>query len=90
MTDYREIRCELNGATATVTLARPEALNAITPTMLAELNDAFAGLAAMRELTVVVLTVAILQTAVVPVMVGDVSIKRPPTAEPTAILKGAP
>lgn len=56
MTDYREIRCELNGATATVTLARPEALNAITPTMLAELNDAFAGLAARRELTVVVLT----------------------------------
>ncbi len=56
MTDYREIRCELNGSTATVTLARPEALNAITPTMLAELNDAFASLAAMAELTVVVLT----------------------------------
>ena len=56
MTEYREIRCELDGSTATVTLARPEALNAITPTMLAELNDAFASLAAMTELTVVVLT----------------------------------
>ena len=30
------------------------------------------------------------EAAVVPVLVGDVSIKRPPTTEPTAILKGAP
>jgi len=30
------------------------------------------------------------EAAVVPVLVGDVSIKRPPTTEPAAILKGAP
>ncbi len=56
MTEYREIRCEQMGSTATVTLARPEALNAITPTMLDELNQAFDSLAGRSDVAVVVLT----------------------------------
>jgi len=56
MSEFREIRCECDGAVATVTLARPEALNAITPTMLGELNDAFAEIAGCPEIVVVVLT----------------------------------
>ena len=56
MTDYSEIRCAVAGSTATVTLARPEALNAITPTMLGELNEAFGMLAGLPEVVVVVLT----------------------------------
>lgn len=56
MTEYHEIRCACDGPVATVTLQRPEALNAITPTMLGELNDAFAALAACPEIVVVVLT----------------------------------
>ena len=35
------VRLEVQGARATVTLSRPEALNAITPGMLAELRAAF-------------------------------------------------
>ena len=56
MTEYREIRCAFDGPVATVTLQRPEALNAITPTMLGELNEAFAELAERPEVVVVVLT----------------------------------
>ncbi len=56
MTDYSEIRCAVAGSTATVTLARPEALNAITPTMLGELNEAFGMLAGLPEVVVIVLT----------------------------------
>jgi enoyl-CoA hydratase len=49
VSDYTEIRCEIDGERATVTLDRPDALNAITPTMLAELNDAFGTLAGSAD-----------------------------------------
>ncbi|MCB1748965.1 MAG: enoyl-CoA hydratase/isomerase family protein [Gammaproteobacteria bacterium] len=53
---FSEILCVVDGDTATVTLNRPDALNAITPTMLGELNAAFAALAAHDGLRFVVLT----------------------------------
>jgi len=56
MTEFTEIRCVCDGPVATVTLHRPEALNAITPTMLGELDEAFAQLAGRPEIAVVVLT----------------------------------
>ena len=56
MTEFTEIRCVCDGPVATVTLHRPEALNAITPTMLGELDEAFAQLADCPEIVVVVLT----------------------------------
>ncbi len=43
-------------AVATVTLHRPDALNAITPTMLDELNDAFDRIAADDRIVAVILT----------------------------------
>ncbi|GAC1345734.1 MAG: enoyl-CoA hydratase [Candidatus Dormibacteria bacterium] len=55
-TTYQTIRVEVEAARATVTLCRPEALNAITPLMLEELGDAFGRLAMNDELVVVVLT----------------------------------
>lgn len=55
-TDYETIRLEVDAPRATVTLQRPEALNALTPQMLEELGDAFARLAADDEVVVVVLT----------------------------------
>lgn len=55
-TAYDAIRLEVEGDRATVTLRRPEALNAITPRMLDELGDAFERLAALPELAAVVLT----------------------------------
>jgi enoyl-CoA hydratase/carnithine racemase len=56
MTEFTEIRCVCDGPVATVTLHRPEALNAITPTMLGELDEVFAQLAERPEVVVVVLT----------------------------------
>lgn len=55
-TPYETVRLEVDGARASVTLSRPEALNAITPLMLDELGDAFARVAADAEVVVVVLT----------------------------------
>ena len=55
-TTYETVRLELDGSRATVTLRRPEALNAITPRMLDELGDAFDRLAADDRVVVVVLT----------------------------------
>lgn len=55
-TAYTEIELDISDDVATVTMNRPAALNAITPTMLAELNDAFAALAARDGLRFVVLT----------------------------------
>ena len=55
-TSYRTIALEVAGSRATVTLRRPEALNAITPTMLAELGDAFGRLASYDDVVAVVLT----------------------------------
>jgi enoyl-CoA hydratase len=51
-----EILTERSGAVATVTLHRPDALNAITPTMLDALGDTLDTLAADDEVRVVVLT----------------------------------
>ena len=50
------IRVASTGPVATVTLNRPEALNAITVGMLDELRRAFTELAADRSVRVVVLT----------------------------------
>lgn len=53
---YEQISLTVAGAVATVTMSRPDALNAITPTMLAELNDAFAQAEAEEGVLVAVLT----------------------------------
>jgi len=53
---YETISLEIEAPRATVTLRRPEALNALTPQMLAELGDAFDRLAAEDGVVVVVLT----------------------------------
>jgi enoyl-CoA hydratase len=53
---YETIRTQIVGAVATVTLDRPEAMNAITPGMLEELHHAFTALAADTSVRVVVLT----------------------------------
>jgi enoyl-CoA hydratase len=57
MTDeHTTIRVEADGPAATVTLSRPEALNAITAEMLDELHDAVGALAADPSIRVLVLT----------------------------------
>jgi enoyl-CoA hydratase len=53
---YELITVEVDDAVATVTLSRPEALNAITAAMLTELGAAFDDLAARPSVAVVVLT----------------------------------
>jgi enoyl-CoA hydratase/carnithine racemase len=52
----QEISVDIDGAVATVTLSRPEALNALTPTMLGELNTAFDGIREDARIRVAVLT----------------------------------
>lgn len=56
MAGFREISYVADGGVATITLQRPEALNAITPTMLAELGEAFAAVEAEPDVVVAVLT----------------------------------
>jgi enoyl-CoA hydratase len=51
-----EVRCEVRDAVATVTLHRPEVLNAITPTMLESLVVTLESIAADDTVRVVVLT----------------------------------
>jgi len=53
---FTAIKVALSAPSATVTLNRPEALNAITPTMLEELNLAFEAIEADPSIVVVVLT----------------------------------
>ena len=53
---FETILLQTDGPVATVTLNRPAALNAITPQMLDELNEAFAAIEANPEITVAVLT----------------------------------
>jgi len=53
---YEQIEVAVEGAVGTVTLKRPDALNAITPTMLAELNDAYDELATDDAVRILVLT----------------------------------
>jgi enoyl-CoA hydratase len=56
VTDEPTILTSTDGAVATVTMARPEALNALTPPMLDELGDAFQHLADDPAVRVIVLT----------------------------------
>ena len=51
-----EVLTARDGSVATITLNRPEALNAITPSMLATLGDELEALAADESIRVVVLT----------------------------------
>jgi enoyl-CoA hydratase/carnithine racemase len=53
---YEQIEVATAGAVATVTMSRPDALNAITPTMLGELNAALDAAAADPAVQIVVLT----------------------------------
>lgn len=53
---YEAIRAEVDGAVGTITLSRPKALNAITPTMLDEVAAALRGFRDDPEVAVVVLT----------------------------------
>lgn len=55
-TDPQTVTLEIAGPRATVTLRRPEALNAITPQVLEELGQAFTRLGQEPEVAVVVLT----------------------------------
>ena len=56
LSSFTAIKVSVTAPTATVTLHRPEALNAITPTMLTELNQAFEALEADPDVAVIVLT----------------------------------
>ena len=56
MSSPTEIAVTLDGPVATITLDRPQVLNAITPTMLGELNEAADRLAGDDAVRVVVLT----------------------------------
>ncbi len=56
MTADTEVLVERSGSAATITLHRPDALNAITPTMLVSLGDELELLAGDDAVTVVVLT----------------------------------
>jgi enoyl-CoA hydratase len=50
------VHLQVDGARATVTLSRPQALNALTPALLEELGDAFERLSREPDVVVVVLT----------------------------------
>lgn len=56
MSQFTEITMDIAQGVGTITFNRPDALNAITPTMLGELNDAADAVAADPEARVVVLT----------------------------------
>lgn len=53
---FEEIAVSTDGSVATVMFNRPDALNAITPTMLGELNQAYDELAADAAIQVLILT----------------------------------
>lgn len=53
---YEQIEVAVDGNVTTVTLNRPDALNAITPTMLGELNAAYNALANDSAVEILVLT----------------------------------
>ena len=54
--NFEEIDVGVEGSVGTVTMSRPDALNAITPTMLGELNTAFEQLADDDTVRVAILT----------------------------------
>ena len=53
---YEQIRLEITAPTATITLNRPDAMNAITVVMLGELADALAAIAEDSSIRAVILT----------------------------------
>ena len=53
---YETLLCSIEGSVATVTLNRPKVLNALNAQMLAELDEAFAGLALDDTVRAVLLT----------------------------------
>ena len=53
---YEQIEVVLDGVVGTITMNRPDALNAITPTMLDELNDAIDALSSNDEVHIAILT----------------------------------
>jgi enoyl-CoA hydratase/carnithine racemase len=56
MTDYQDILFGIEDGIATITLNRPDRLNAWTPTMYAEIRDAMERLTADKDVKVIVLT----------------------------------
>lgn len=54
--EYQSLKVELRDGVLTVTMDRPETLNAMTPTMVDELDDIFARAHSMPDVRVVVLT----------------------------------
>jgi len=54
--DYKDIKLTLDGAVATITIDRPEVLNAIRDNTMYEIQDALNGIAADDAIRVVVLT----------------------------------
>ena len=56
MTDNPNILTATDGAVATVTISRPDALNALTPSMLVALGDALLNVSNDPTVRVVVLT----------------------------------
>jgi enoyl-CoA hydratase/carnithine racemase len=54
MSEFTELALDLGAPVATIALARPERLNALSPSMLAELVAAAEALAAVREVKVVI------------------------------------
>jgi enoyl-CoA hydratase len=53
---YEQIRLEITSPTATITLNRPEAMNAITVVMLGELAEALAAIASDPSIRAVIIT----------------------------------
>lgn len=56
MTDFTEISVDIADSVATLTLDRPDALNAISPRMLAELNEAVDAVRSDESVRILVLT----------------------------------
>ncbi len=53
---YAHIIVERDGPTATITLNRPDAMNALTPEILGEMHAALSGIAEDSDINVVVVT----------------------------------
>ena len=56
MTDYHSIGFDVSGHTATITLNRPQALNALSPHMIGELRTAYAEVEANDDIWLMIVT----------------------------------